>query len=212
MCTISPGHCSDQELLELLQQLAQANGDDNSTQNNIASQVIRNSQGISPSIISSSSRVSVTSSPLDVVTPSKESDDTLTPPGGSNNDTLIPMGETNDDTLMDEHYDTNPQTEALSYKSDSILFQDSPRSVGGTLSEGGADDTVQLTAEQRAQVISLCSHGNEEDLQLDNTYHCSLDEFDATVIIDDVIECENDVMSQPWSSEYHLEQHQQTQQ
>ena len=203
----SPGHCSDQELLELLQQLAQTNSCDNSTQNNIASQVIRNSQEISPSIISSSSRVSVTSSPLDVVTPSKETDDTLTPPGESNNDTL---GETNDDTIihMDEHYGTDPQTEALSYKSDSILFQDSPRSMGGALSEGGANDTVQFTAEQRAQVISLCSHGNEEDLQLDNTYHCSLDEFDASMIIDDVIECENDVMSQPWSSE----QHQQIQQ
>ena len=62
------------------------------------------------------------------------------------------------------------------------------------------------------RVISLCSHGNEEDLQLDNTYHCSLDDYDASIIIDDVIECENDVMSQPWGSEHHLEQNQQRQQ
>ena len=205
----------------MLQQLA---SDDNSTpiasqvihssQVTHSSQVIRSSQGISPSIISSSSRVSVTSSPLDVATPSKEADDTLTPLGGSYNDARTPLGEASDDTLihMDEHYSTNPQTEALSYKSDSILFQDSPRSVGGALSEGGADATVHLTAEQRAQVISLCNHGNEEDLQLVNTYQCSLDEFDTNMIIEDVIECENDVMSQPWSGEHHLEQHQQIQQ
>ena len=209
---ISPGHCSDQELLELLRQLAQTNGDDNiSTQNNIASQVIRTSQGISPSMISSSSRVSVNSSPLDTATPHRETDnDTLTPLRGSNDDTLTPPRGANDDTLtrMDEHSNTILHSQAPSYQSDSILFQDSPRSVGGAHREGGVDDTVQLTAEQRAQVISLCSHGNKEDLQLDNMYHCSLDECDITIVDDDVIECENDVMSQPWSSGHHLEEQQ----
>ena len=98
-----------------------------------------------------------------------------------------------------------PHSQALSLQSDSILFQDSQHSVGG------ADDAVQLTAEQRAQVISLCSHGNEEDLQLNNTYHCSLDEFDIAMVTDDVIDCENDVMTQPWDSDHYLE-HQQIQQ
>ena len=208
MFNVSPGQCSDQELLELLRQLAQTSGDDNiSTQNNIASQVIRNSQGISPSMISSLSHVSLHSSPLDIAILHEETDnDTLTPPEGGNDDTFTPPREANDvtPTQMGE----NPHSQAPSYQSDSILFQDSPHSVGGALKEGGADDTVILTAEQRAQVINLCSHGNEEDLQLDNTYHCSLDELDITMMDDDVIECENDVMSQPWSSEHHLEQQQ----
>ena len=191
----------------MLQQLAQTNDDDISTQNNIASQMIRNSQGISPSMISSSSHVSATSSPLDIATPSKKTDVALTSPGESTDDTLTPPGGSNDYTLT-EHYDTNPQSQTPSFKSDSILFQDSPCSVGEVLGEGGADDAVQLTAEQRAQVISLCSHGNKEDLQLDNTYHCSLDECDVSIVTDDVIECENNVMSQPWDSEHHLEQQQ----
>ena len=188
----------------MLRELAQTDGDNISTQNNIASQVIRSSQGISPSLISS--HMSVTSSPLDVATPSKESKhDVLTPSEGGNCDTLTPSGGGNDVTLT-QHANTVPQSQAPSFHSDSILFQDSPCSVGRDLEEGGADDIVHLTAEQRAQVISLCSHGNEEDLQLDNTYHCSLDECDITMIDDDVIECENDVMSQPWSSGHHLEQ------
>ena len=210
---VSPGQCSDQELLELLRQLAQTNGDDNiSTQNNIASQVIRTSQGISPSMISSSSHVSVNSSPLDIATPHGKTDNnTLTPPEGSNDDTLTPPKGANDATLtqMGEHMH---HSQAPSYQSDSILFQDSPSSVGGALREDRADDAVQFTAEQRAQAISLCSHGNEEDLQLDNTYHCSLDECDITIMDDDVIECENDVMSQPWSSRHCLEQQQQIKQ
>ena len=195
--------------MQLLRELAQADGDNVSTQNNIASQVIRSSQGISPSLISSS-HVSVTSSPLDVAIPSKDSNhDVPVPSEGGNDDTLTPPGGGNDVTLT-QHSDTIPQSQAPSFQSDSILFQNSPCSMGWDLNEGGADDVVHLSAEQRAQVISLCSHGNEEDLQLDNTYHCSLDECDITIIDDDVIECENDVMSQPWSSGHHLErQHKQ---
>lgn len=199
----------------MLRQLVEINGDyGNATQNTIASQMICSSQGISPSMISSSSHVSVTSSPLDITTPPKRTDvDTLTPPGGTNDNTLIPQEGDNDDTLkdnagmvqMDEHSDTKLYSQALSLQSDSILFQNLQHSVGGT------NDSVQLTAEQRAQLISLCSHSNnEEDLQLDNTYHCLLDECDVTIVNsdDDVIECENNVMSQPWSDEHHLEQQQ----
>lgn len=217
---VSLGQCSDQELLELLQELVQTD-ESNNTQNNIASQVIRNSQGISPSIISSASHVSVNSSPLNLATPPKgidsgmvtpsggANDDTLTSPEGINDDTLTPQKKDSDDTFI-ECSDTKLHSQPLSFQSDSILFQDSPCSMGGALGEGGAIETVQFTAEQRAQVINLCSHGNEEDLQLDNTYHCSLDECDVTIVHpdDDVIECENDVMSQPWNSEHHLEQQQ----
>lgn len=35
--------------------------------------------------------------------------------------------------------------------------------------------------------------------------HRALDEFDASIINDDVMECENDVMSQLWRSEHHLD-------
>ena len=207
MFNFSSGQCSDQELLELLRQLAQTNDDDNiSAQNNIASQVIRTSQGISPSMMSSLSHVSVHSSPLDIATLHRETDnDTFTPPEGGNDGTLTPPRD-NDATLT--QMGENSHSQAPSYQSDSILFQDSPCSVGGALKEGGADNAVQLTTEQRAQVINLCSHGNKEDLQLDNTYHCSLDELDIAIMDDDVIECENDVMSQPWSSGHHLEQQQ----
>jgi len=202
------------------------NGDDvNATQNTIASQVIHSSQEISPSMISSSSHVSVTSSPLDIARGSD--DDTLTPPRGTNDDTLTPQEGDNTDIFtpskdnvgmdlnlqMDEHSDTKLHSQAPSLQSDSILFQNSQHNASGAPSEGEseANDSIQLTAEQRAQLISLCSHGNnEEDLQLDNTYHCSPDEFDVTIVNtdDDVIEYENDVMSQPWNSEHHLEQQQ----
>ena len=217
-CTIA--QCSDQELLDLLRQLAQ---DDGSTQHsNIASQVMSSSQllGISPSLMSHISKNSMSPHNDDTITPPWGADDTLTPHRGADNDIFeegsAPSKEAIGDTvclprvdmtsphLKGDNGTLSPQDEldhSFSLQSDSILFQDSQHSTCKEM--GGAPDGVQLTADQRAHVISLCSHDNEEDLQLDNTYHTSFDDND---IIDDIIEHEDIVMSQPWNSEHHLEQ------
>ena len=144
-----------------------------------------------------------------MLTPHKEAandevNDTLTPSKGSNNDTGSPpwvgggeIREGNNDTPS-KFSPQNELVRSYSLQSDSILFQDSQHS--GSKEVGMASDGVQLTADQRAHLISLCSHGDEEDLQLDNTYHASFD------VIDDIIEQEDIVMSQPWNDKHHLEQ------
>jgi len=212
---VTIAQCSDQELLDLLRELAQ--DDDGSTQqNNIASQVMSSSQllGISPSVIS---HISANSLSPQTVTPPWGADDTLTPDRGAENDTLkeandllTPSKEASCDTVrvgddipLHLKGTLSPKDESVhsfSLQSDSILFQDSQHSTSKEV--GGTSYGVQLTVDQRAHVISLCSYGDEEDLQLDNTYHTSYDDSD---IINNIIEHEDIVMSQPWNSEHHLE-------
>ena len=136
----------------------------------------------------------------DTLTPSKRADDDIvSPPRVGGDDMTSPHREGNNDISIK----CSPQDElasSFSLQSDSILFQDSQHS--GSKEMGRASDGVQLTTDQRVHVISLCSHGDDEDLQLDNTYHTSFDDND---IIDDIIEHEDTVMSQPWNSGDHLE-------